>query len=249
MVPLLSENRTLVKYGLRILNRAERPGIRALLEALELTPGRIDSEAVAYIITPHINALGRIADASAGVELLAGEDLSAERLHELALATRENNRKRRSLQEAAAKSCRLALEEQPCGALFPVIYSPDAHEGVTGIVAGNLKEELYRPVCIVTPAGDGMLKGTGRSIPGLDLYGLLAEQKDLFVRFGGHAGACGFLLPEDNLAGLREGLQRAVEERLAADPSLFDETLESEKELEPQEKTLGFAHQGAALDP
>ncbi len=248
VVPLLDENRSLVKYGLDALNNTTRPGLRALISALELE-GRISADNIAYIIAPHINALGRVSSADRGVILLSASGEDGVDLGALALEMIEANRLRKAEQEKTAVLCAKVMETEDCGDLFPVIYARGIHEGVAGIVAGNLKESLRRPVFVVTDKGDGQLKGTGRCISGLDLHGILSGCAGLFSRYGGHAGACGFSMKEENLAEFRRTMQRVVEDKLREDPELFDETLYIEKELSAAEKSLDFAGELEALEP
>ena len=102
-------------------------------------------------------------------------------------------------EDTFARCCQI-VEEKYKDDLFLLIDLPDAHEGITGIVAGRLKETYYRPSIIVTPTGDGLLKGTGRGIEGINLYDLLKENETFFLRFGGHAAACGFTMKEEYLS-------------------------------------------------
>ena len=249
VVPLVSENRTLVKYGLKKINSCRRPGLCALVDVLGLEPGKIDSEQVAYVISPNINALGRVASASLGVELLADSDKNYGELYSLAISMKNANTQRKSLQETTASICRDSLESCDCGELFTVILAPGAHEGVAGIVAGNLKEKLYRPVCIATPSSDGVLKGTGRSVPGVNLHEMLSSCSELFVRFGGHSGACGFTIKEENLDRFRDKMQVRMQELLSNDPELLTETLLIEKVLDKSEKNVRFAESLSLLEP
>ncbi len=249
IVPLLSENRTLVKYGLRQLNRHKRPGLNALLRELGLFDKQVGAEQIAYQIAPNINALGRMGTADIAVELLSSSEGDPERLAALARRMAENNEQRKAEQEKTARLCEAEIESGRCGADFPILYVPEGHEGVAGIVAGHLSETLYRPVCILTQNEDGLLKGTGRSVPGLNLYDLLKRCEGDFTRFGGHAGACGFSLPPEKLDGFRQAMQAAVQEKMAEDPELFTEKLSIEKELGESEKTLAFADALSRLEP
>ena len=248
IVPLRGENRNLVKYGLDRINRKERAGLTSLLNALDLSGRIIDSSSISYIIAPNLNALGRMGSAGPGVELLESRS-SAERLDELAELTIKTNIERKAEQEKTFRICRQRLAEGNCGDYAPVILAEGAHEGVAGIVAGNLKEQLYRPVCIVTPTGDGMLKGTGRSIPGVNLHQCLENCGDIFTRFGGHAGACGFSLKEENLGIFRERMQEQVRALADKDPELFTETIYIEHELTSAEKNIGYAEKLQLLEP
>ncbi len=248
IVPLTDENRNLVKYGLDRINRRDRAGLNALLNALDLSEKIIDSSSISYIIAPNLNALGRMYSALPGVELLESRS-GSKRLEELATLTIKTNIERKAEQEKTARVCREKLAKEDCGSYAPVILAEGAHEGVAGIVAGNLKEQLYRPVCIVTPVEDGVLKGTGRSVSGINLHECFEECGDIFLRFGGHAGACGFSLREENLQLFRSRMQQVVKKRVEADPDLFVEKLYIEKELEADEKNLGFAESLKLLEP
>ena len=249
IVPLLDENRTLVKYGLAVLNQHRRPGLNALLRELSLYEKRIESEQIAFQIAPNINALGRMGSADIAVELLSSGGEDPMHLAALAHTMASNNETRRAEQEKTRRICAEAMEKGGCGDLFPVIYAPEGHEGVAGIVAGNFKEDLYRPVCILTEGDEGLLKGTGRSIPGLNLYDLLAECEEYFVRFGGHAGACGFCMSPANLEAFRSKMQESVRRKAAEDPDILTEKIYIEKELDKGEKTLGFADELRRLEP
>ncbi len=250
IVPLLDENRTLVKYGLAVLNQHRRPGLNALLKELSLFDRKVEADHIAFQIAPNINALGRMGTADVAVELLsAGEGSDPMRLASLAYSMVSNNEIRKSEQEKTRRLCAEAMDSGVCGELFPIIYAPEGHEGVAGIVAGNFKEDLYRPVCIVTKGDEGLLKGTGRSVPGLDLYHLLEECEEYFVRFGGHAGACGFCMSPDNLEVFRARMQEAVRRKAKEDPEILTEKIYIEKELDKDEKTLSFADALSALEP
>jgi single-stranded-DNA-specific exonuclease len=248
VVPLLDENRTLVKYGLACVNARKRTGLRILLEELGLADKTIDAEDIGFILGPHINSCGRMETADAAVELLAGLG-SEQELREKARFMLDCNRRRRAAQDDTAAICQKAMDDGDCGKLFTIVRAPGAHEGVAGIVAGSLKESLYRPVCIVTPAEGGLLKGTGRCIPGLNLHDMLSEGADLFERYGGHAGACGFSMREENLPALRERMNALMEAQLSARPDILTESIRIEKALDADEKTLQFAAQLKKLEP
>ncbi len=248
VVPLLDENRTLLKYGLHVLNSLRRPGLRILADMLGLVGGRISSEDIAYIIAPHINSLGRMSRADSAVELLASEGSESE-LRKKASEMLEANRERRRVQDETAEICLGLMESGDCGELFPIIKAPEAHEGVAGIVAGRLKESLYRPVCIVTEGADGMLKGTGRSIPELDMHEMLSGCSDLFVRFGGHSGACGFLMEPDKLEELRERSECFIRRELETRPELLEEIIRIEDVLQAGDISEEFVGWLKKLEP
>ena len=248
VVPLLDENRSLVKYGLRVINSRKRRGLRILLDMVGLERKEVDADDIGFILAPHINSCGRMATADRAVQLLAGlEDDGT--LEDKAAFMVECNRNRRFAQDRTRDICMEAIAAGDCGELFSVIEAPGAHEGVAGIVAGSLKEQFHRPVCIVTPSESGLLKGTGRCIPGLDLHGMLSTCGELFERYGGHAGACGFSLPKENLEALRSRMDDLMRSILAERPDALDEKLSIEKVLEPSEKTLEFANALKLLEP
>jgi single-stranded-DNA-specific exonuclease len=248
VVPLLDENRSLIKYGLRVINSRKRKGLRILLEQLNLADKEIDADDIGFILAPHINSCGRMATADAAVRLLAGIESDGP-LEDKAAFMLDCNRNRRFAQDRTRQICLDALETGTCGDLFSIIEAPGAHEGVAGIVAGALKEQFNRPVCIVTPSEGGLLKGTGRCIAGLDLHSMLSGCADLFERYGGHAGACGFSLREENLPQLRARMDEEMQRILAERPDALEEKLLIEKVLEPAEKTMAFAEALRLLEP
>lgn len=249
IVPLTDENRTLVKYGLDRINRHERPGLKALLKVLDIDDKRVDAEHIGYLLAPNINAMGRMQSADAGAELLCDDGKSTAVLMELAQSMLLNNKNRKEEQDKTRSLCESIIAEGNSGELFPVIYAKGAHEGVAGIVAGNLKEALYRPVFIVTPTENGIVKGTGRSITGLNMHEMLSEVSGLFEQYGGHAGACGFSMKKENLNLFREKMQTAVKERVDREPSLFEEHIYIAKTLSPHETTIEFAKLLQLLEP
>lgn len=253
IMPLVDENRTIVKFGLRILNRCQRTGLARLIEAVSLTPGKITSENISYVIVPHLNASGRIEDASMAVELLRcaeePEDAAASEALDEKVATLVNqNIQRKKLQQDTFRSCVEDLHEVKD---FILIRSEDAHEGIAGIVAGKLKETYYRPAVLVTPSGEEKkyLKGTGRSIAGVNLYELLKKNEHLFEKFGGHAGACGFLMPEEHLPELEKSLLDSMEEIKKENPDIFCRQYDIDLNVDVEELTADFARELELLAP
>ncbi len=247
IVPLTGENRTLVKYGLRVINNRKRPGLSALIRGAGLKEGEIKSHQLAYVIVPHLNAGGRMFSAEAGVRVLtsAGERECIEACEKLL----ENNRERKQIQEIAFVEAVTEIERNNTDEKFIVLDLPDAHEGITGIVAGKLKDKYNRPVIIVTPTGDNKLKGTGRSIEGLNLYDMLSANGHLFDKFGGHAGACGFTMDSTNLKALREELLASAESRFHESPSLFHPSLSIDGVLYAGELTKELICRLEKLEP
>ncbi|MBO5665843.1 MAG: single-stranded-DNA-specific exonuclease RecJ [Firmicutes bacterium] len=256
IVALQDENRTMVKYGLKTLNRNQRPGLKRLLEGVRLEAGNITSENVAFIIVPHLNAAGRMMSAKTGVELLTSQMSTAEetkRVEELVDALIENNKQRKKVQEETYRQCMALLEErklaEPEEDLFHVIEAREAHEGITGIVAGKIKDSTGKPTIIVTPSGDGFLKGTGRSIPGLNLFEMLSQVDMLFERFGGHAGACGFLMKEEHLDALRDSMNTQVKIAMELDPAVLVPKVKIDAVITGEQMTMELVKKLQMLAP
>ncbi len=242
IVSLTDENRTIVKYGLRQLNRRNRPAMNALTDAISL--GEITAENIAYGIIPHINAAGRMGDASDAVKLFLAEDEKT--INEQVDVLISRNQERKSIQEEVWKRCEAMVtgEEK-----FIALRVEDIHEGIAGIAAGKLKESRHRPVILATPVGDGLVKGTGRSIPGIDIYAMMAEHRDLFLKFGGHKSACGFTMEDRLFPQLQEALIKEAEERYEADPEIFEKTHDWDMEIKLEDGNLEFLDELKQLEP
>ena len=249
IMPLVDENRTMVKFGLKVLNLARRKGLRKLMERTSLHIGKISSENISFVIVPHLNASGRIEDASQAVELLLG-NCSDARLDEIVNDVIKKNNMRKKLQAELFKQCQAEIDRDDLEDLI-LIHAEDAHEGIAGIVAGKLKETYYRPSIIVTTTGaDGdELKGTGRSIEGVNLYELLKSQEELFLKFGGHAGACGFSLKKENLPALRQGLEKEMGRIYEENNDVFVKKFNIDLELDTQDITFDLVEQLEKLAP
>lgn len=249
IMPLVDENRTMVKFGLKTINMGRRPGLRRLAEGAGLKVGTITSENLGFIIVPHLNASGRIEDASQAVKLLTAEegDPEIDRIVEDLLF---KNQERRRLQNETYKSCSKGLDKDNPED-FILIRSEDAHEGIAGIVAGKIKDAFYRPSVILTPTGSEgqLLKGTGRSIEGVNLYQLLKTHEELFEKFGGHAGACGFTMKAENFDALKQGLLSEMKVLSEDNPEIFIKKYAVDMDLDFSDITVDFADQLQMLAP
>ena len=246
IMPMLDENRTICKYGMQMINRGSRYGLRMLAEGAGLSLGHITSENISFVIVPHLNATGRMEDAYPAVRLLTAKEGDPE-VPAIVEDLIFKNKERRRLQQETFLACTADLEPED----FILIRSEHAHEGIAGIVAGKIKETYHRPTVIVTPSGEKKqyLKGTGRSIEGVNLYELLKHHEHLFEKFGGHAGACGFLMPAANFEALREGLLADMKQLTAQDPHLFEKHYAVDLELTCDALTIDFAEELALLEP
>jgi single-stranded-DNA-specific exonuclease len=205
VVPLVGENRALVKRGLVEMRRARRPGLRALIAAAKCEPTSLDEGDLAFRLAPRINAAGRLYRADAGVELMLTdkEGRAEEIAAELGRANSERRGREREV-DTAAEAARRELPERLREAPGLVLAGEDWHPGVVGIVASRLVERHNRPVVVVSLDGEGGGRGSGRSIAGFDLLAGLQACADHLVSFGGHRAAAGLSLRAENLEAFRE---------------------------------------------
>jgi len=204
VVPLVGENRNLVRKGLEEVRRARRPGMRALLEAAKCEPTQMDEGDLAFRLAPRINAAGRLYRADAGVELFLTDDeaRAAEIANELSRANSERRAAEREV-DAAAEAARRELSDELREAPALVLAGEGWHPGVIGIVASRLVERHHRPVVVISLDDEGQGRGSGRSIPGFDLLAGLEACAEHLDGFGGHRAAAGLQLRAENLEAFR----------------------------------------------
>ena len=213
VVPLVGENRILVRHGLRLLGRSRWPGLRALLETSGLGGREPRAGQVGFILAPRLNAAGRIGEAADGLRLLLTDDDDEARLLALKLERLNEERQaldQRILDEAIAQIEAAGSLETRAG----IVLASDAwHPGVVGIVASRVVERYGRPAFLVCFEGDTG-KGSGRSISRFDLHGALTECGDLLERYGGHRMAAGVTLRRDRFDAFRARFEGVAESRL-----------------------------------
>jgi single-stranded-DNA-specific exonuclease len=223
IVPLHGENRVLMAEGLRALQRSTRPGIRALAEAADLDLQDVTSTGnIVFTLGPRINAAGRMDHASTAVDLLLAEDVAT--AEPLAAELEQLNRKRRSIDDAIEEAA-IERAERQITARSPhalVLYDPDWHLGVIGIVASSVVERFHKPTILLTHNGDEV-KGSARSIEGINVYEALADCEDVLTQFGGHDHAAGLSLEADDIESFRDRFDAAVGERVT--PELLTPTI------------------------
>lgn len=223
---LTGDNRPLVQRGIEALRRTARPGLQALYRRAGVRPEGLTEEHVAFVLGPRLNALGRLADASVGLELLLTAD--PERAALLADDMEALNAHRQWLTRQVMEGALAQILQSP-GLVRDhaavVLDDPGWTPGITGIVAGRLAERLGKPVVLIATPGDerapgdpGPARGSGRSVPGIDLIAALRECAHLLDDYGGHPGAAGFSLAPENVPALRAALSEAVAARAAAAP-------------------------------
>jgi single-stranded-DNA-specific exonuclease len=218
VVPLVGENRSLVKRGLAEMRRTGRLGLRALMEASKCEPTQLDEGDLAFRLAPRINAAGRLYRADAGVELLLTED--EERAKQIAEELGRANSERRATErevDAAAEAARRELPDDLKEANGLVVAGEGWHPGVVGIVASRMVERHHRPVVVISLDGEGGGRGSGRSIPGFDLHAALEACTEHLETFGGHKAAAGLALRAENLEAFRAAFAKHAGEVLSAD--------------------------------
>lgn len=222
VVPLDANNRILVYQGLaRIRAGRARPGLRAILEVAGRDHRRITSTDLGFILGPRLNAAGRLDDMALGIECLLCEDEALAR--DMAVQLDQLNQDRKTIEqgmqrEALAQLKDLPLEDMPFGLC---LFEPDWHQGVIGILASRMKERYHRPTIAFADAGDGVLKGSARSVPGFHIRDALdavaAKHPELISKFGGHAMAAGLSLPQANFAAFAAAFDAEVRRQLCED--------------------------------
>ena len=248
VVPLRDENRTLLKYGLQRINERRRLGLKILLEEIRLGDKKITPGHIGFMIGPHFNAGGRVADARTGVELLLTKD--PDRAGEIARHLARCNEERQEIQQIGLERCLEEIEQKYLENDFLIIDLPGLHEGVIGIIAGRIKEIYYRPVLVLTNSEDPEIyKGSGRSIEGFDLYREMAEFKDLFQKFGGHPAACGLSLEKRNIPKLRRELNQRAKELKESNRELFMKKIKIYAKVGEEKLQKGFIETIQRMEP
>lgn len=204
IMELQDENRIIVKEGLKKIHCTKNRGLRSLIEVNGLEKDAVNVYHIGFVLGPCINAGGRLDTARRALELFASD--SKENADRLAGDLKALNDSRKELTRAGVEEAIRQVEETAEKKdRVLVIYLPDCHESIAGIIAGKVKERYYRPTIVLTDAEEG-IKGSGRSIPAYHMFDELSRCADLFTKFGGHPMAAGMSLPKENLEKLRRQL-------------------------------------------
>jgi single-stranded-DNA-specific exonuclease len=210
LMPLVGENRRLVRQGLRAMSRTARPGLRALMTVSKADPSALDTHVLAFRLAPRINAVGRLRRADAGLELLLTHD--ERRAAQIASELERVNVERRAVEQRIVWEAEAQVAQQ--GERRSYVLAGDGwHPGVVGIVASRVVERHHRPV-VVVGLDEEVGSGSARGIPGFDLLGALHATAEHLERYGGHRAAAGMTIRRDRLDGFREALERHAEEVL-----------------------------------
>ena len=207
MVSLTDENRIMVQYGLEVLRNTQRLGLQELFEIAGISSSDLTEETVGFQLAPRLNALGRLDDPNSAIELLTGFD--DEEVREIALMIQDKNEERKEIVQAIYEEAKSLVDPNKS---VQVLAKEGWNPGVLGIVAGRLLEELGQTV-IVLNIEDGRAKGSARSIEAVDIFEALDPHRELFIAFGGHAGAAGMTLEVDKLEALSELLEAYITEK------------------------------------
>jgi len=213
MVPLLGENRTIVKRGLQVINRQPRIGLRALLEQANLSPGSLSAGSIGYGIAPRLNAMGRLDHAINSYKLLTTDSMS-EALYLAKMLEEFNQERQRITREVLEKAGTYAKTNHDDSSPIVIASGTDFNAGVVGLVASKLAEQWYRP-SIVISQGEELSRGSCRSIPEVNIVQTLRQCDDLFEQYGGHAQAAGFTISTDRLPELAARLSDILMPQLA----------------------------------
>jgi len=253
VMPLVDENRTFVKYGGALLWKGTRLAFNVLLTSAGIDPAKLKVRDVAFSISPRINALGRLGDASEAVEFFLSDDEN--RIREIAGHMEKLNAERRKIQDECYRECmeliRSEQDEDGRGMKILLLKPSNSHEGVAGIVAGKIRDATGLPCAVLTETQDDkeILKGSVRSAGRLDVISLLRKHGDLFERFGGHAAAAGFTINYKNESILREALSAEISEMLSVEPDLLKDAKEAELEIDISDVTTALAEAIDGLAP
>jgi len=222
IVPLKDENRIFAYQGIERLKTTDNPGLLNLMQVKGLDKDRINAANIGFVIAPCINSAGRLKNASISYDLLCEKHNEKALSIAAELSDLNEERKRLTIQQtsAALNILEKKKEKQQLPKLL-IIYLPDAHESVAGIIAGRIKDEYSRPAFVITSSKEG-LKGSGRSIPSYNMVAGLQNAPDLFLKYGGHPMACGFTL---KLCGTEEETVERFSDMMNAGCTLEDDDL------------------------
>lgn len=205
VMELVDENRILVKYGLRAMMRSGNAGLRALIEVCEMGGKQLDAYHIGFILGPCLNATGRLDTARRALALLQCK--TREEALPVAMDLKHLNESRKEMTQQGVERAQRLIEEQGLARRkVLILYLPDCHESLAGIIAGRLRERYEKPVFVLTDSEEGV-KGSGRSIESYSMYEEMSRCKDLFIKYGGHKMAAGLSLPKENVAAFMERME------------------------------------------
>lgn len=243
VMDLVDENRIFVKQGLDMLKRTENLGLKALMECTGVNVDKLSSYHIGFVIGPCMNASGRLDTAKRALELLEAKKVAEADL--LAGDLKALNDSRKDMTAQAVEEAFIQVENNELkDADVLVVYLPECHESLAGIVAGRIREKYYRPVFVLTKGAEG-LKGSGRSIETWHMYEGLNRVKHLLSKFGGHKMAAGLSMPEENL----EQFRKEINEKSGITPEDLNEKIAIDMQLPFECVNEKFIEELAVLEP
>lgn len=243
VMELTDENRILVRYGLRQIERSDNPGLRALLTVNELTQKRLTGYHIGFVLGPCLNATGRLDTAKRALTMFRTKEEAQAVTIAGELKALNDSRKEMTLlgtQRAMELIENTALKEDK----VLVVFLPDCHESLAGIIAGRIRERYYKPVFVLTCGEEGV-KGSGRSIETYHMYDRMSECKELYTKYGGHKMAAGVSMPEENVEAFRTYLN-AHSGLTDAD---LEEVIHIDVPMPMSYVTIDFVRQLSLLEP
>jgi single-stranded-DNA-specific exonuclease len=246
VVPLFSENRAMVKEGLKQMQRTRRPGLRALMQAAGIEKKRLNSVFVSFIIAPRINASGRIDSAEAALQLLLTQDkIEAE---ELAKLLESRNRQRQQVeQRLLAEAEELINREVNFKEHKAIVVAAEGwHQGVLGVAASKLADKFWRPAIVIS-LGSNACRASGRSVGNFHLFRALKECGHLLQAFGGHAHAAGMVISKEHIGEFRQHFNRVAAQQLSLEDLL--PTADVDMELSLADLNEGLIDELEQLEP
>ena len=210
LVTVVGENRILAHYGLKQLNSNPCEGLSAMIQLSGLEPGHLTIDDIVFKIGPRINAAGRMESGRIAVELLTASDV--DEAIRVGNEINEHNNERKNIDRRITQEALEMVESGKClsSGKATIVYNPDWHKGVVGIVASRLVEAYYKPTIVFTMSQNGLVTGSARSVHGFDLYDAIESCSDLLENFGGHLYAAGLTLKEENLPTFCERIEKHI---------------------------------------
>jgi single-stranded-DNA-specific exonuclease len=210
LVSVTDENRILAHYGLKQLNGNPREGLMAMIHLSGLEPNHLSIDDIVFKIGPRINAAGRMESGRMAVELLTAEDEAT--AIRIGTEINEHNNERKNIDRRITQEALDMVRTDNClsSGNATIVYNPQWHKGVVGIVASRLVEAFYKPTIVFTKSQEGLVTGSARSVHGFDLYDAIESCSDLLENFGGHLYAAGLTLKEENLMTFCERIEKSI---------------------------------------
>lgn len=243
IVPLVGDNRIIVKYGLLVVNKTKNLGLRHLLRVSGLGDKSVGTYELGYMIAPRLNAAGRLAEPEDSFRLLVTHDAD-----EAKMLAEKLNAYNDARQQQLKDSLKEAFFDASKGELFKnniIVLKGDWNEGIVGLIAGKITQEYHLPSIVLTQV-DGKLKGSARSIPGIDITQVIGKQREYLLSFGGHKQAAGLSLKKDDFKMLKEGLEKEVSK---IDKSMFVSKLEIDALVSMDDLSVSFVKKLEGLAP